>query len=523
MKKIAFQLFTALILSCLTYTCIAHPENAGVKKRVAILAGAKSHGPAAHEYIKSARLIKAMLEQNGPKGIQVDVYQDWPEDPTVLDKADLIMTISDGRDGHLFKEASFLLPERVPIIEKQMKRGCGLVTFHFSTFAPDIYGEKVLEWNGGYFDWEDEKGERNWYSNILNLDTDVIPESPNHAISRGVKPFKINEEFYYNLRFRENDERLKPILNVPALSSTRKNGNVVAWAVERTNGGRGFGTTMGHHYLNWKNDDFRKLMLNGIVWAAGYDVPAGGINAPFYNDREVTQLIFKKSRKALILTGDNIDAHEWQKTTPAIKSALETKSDIHVDVSTNIEDLAQYDLTDYDMLVLNYCNWNHPKPLSNDAKKFFTEYLANGGGLMILHFSNGAFHSSLPLASETDWPEYRKICRRIWDHRSNSAHDDFGEFTVNVTATPHIITKRIKNFKATDELYFNQKGEEPITPLLTARSKVTGKDEPLAWVYEYGKGRIFQTLLGHNAVSYQSLEFRKLLKRAAEWAAKISN
>ena len=56
-------------------------------------------------------------------------------------------------------------------------------------------------------------------------------------------------------------------------------------------------------------------------------------------------------------------------------------------------------------------------------------------------------------------------------------------------------------FETTDELYFAQQGDQPIEVLTTGRSKITGKDEPLAFVYEYGKGRVFQTLLGHDAAS----------------------
>ena len=120
-------------------------------------------------------------------------------------------------------------------------------------------------------------------------------------------------------------------------------------------------------------------------------------------------MLFKKSRKALILTGDNIEAHEWPKTTAALQTLFENKSPFHIDVSTDIEDLGQYNLNDYDLLVLNYCNWNHPKPLSDLSKKSFIDYLSSGGGLMILHFSNGAFHFSLPDAPDTDWPEFRAI------------------------------------------------------------------------------------------------------------------
>ncbi|MGN6492271.1 MAG: ThuA domain-containing protein [Agriterribacter sp.] len=510
-----------LLTFLVSWLCLAVSghTNGYAPAKVVILAGAKSHPAGFHEYIKSSRLLKAMLEKHAPRKLVVDIFYDWPTDSTALDNANVIVCISDGRDGHLFKDASFLVPERVPIIEKQMKRGCGLVTFHFSTFAPDAYGDHVLQWAGGYFDWQDDKGDRNWYSNIVNLNTQVLPATPTHPLCRGVKPFTIEEEFYYNIRFPVNEPGWKPILTVPALKSDKPNGNTVAWAIERKDGSRGFGTTMGHHFANWKNDDFRKLVLNGIVWAAGVDVPVNGVNAPFYTDREVTNILFKKKQKALILTGDNIEAHEWPKTTVVLQALFEKESPFHIDISTDIEDLGQYNLRDYDVLILNYCNWNRPTPLSDLAKQSFTDYLSAGGGLMILHFSNGAFHSSLPNAPETDWPEYRKICRRIWDHHGNSAHDAYGLFTVNIRSRNSAITKRLKDFETTDELYYNQKGTEPVDTLLSARSKNTGKDEPLAWQYQYHNGRIFQTLLGHNAQSYSAKEFRKLLLQAALWAS----
>ncbi|MBW7892146.1 MAG: ThuA domain-containing protein, partial [Chitinophagaceae bacterium] len=158
-------------------------------------------------------------------------------------------------------------------------------------------------------------------------------------------------------------------------------------------------------------------------------------------------------------------------------------------------------------------------PLSDLSKQSFVHYLSSGGGLMILHFSNGAFHYSLPNAPETDWPEYRNICRRVWDHNSNSAHDAYGSFTVNIRNRYDPATKRLKDFETTDELYYNQKGSAAIDTLLSAKSKNTGQDEPLAWRYTYGNGRVFQTLLGHNEQSYSSAGFRKLLLNAALWTS----
>ena len=61
----------------------------------------------------------------------------------------------------------------------------------------------------------------------------------------------------------------------------------VAWAYERPNGGRGFGFTGGHFHKNWQQDDFRKTVLNAIVWTAQGDVPADGVPSRTPSDAEL--------------------------------------------------------------------------------------------------------------------------------------------------------------------------------------------------------------------------------------------
>jgi hypothetical protein len=60
---------------------------------------------------------------------------------------------------------------------------------------------------------------------------------------------------------------------------------------------------------------------------------------------------------------------------------------------------------------------------------------------------------------------------------------------------------------------------EAIGLLIAAKSLLTGKDEPLAWSYNYGKGRVFQSLLGHSAKTYEAWEAGEMLRRATAWAA----
>jgi len=285
--------FETIAIAALLFPALAHTADApNAKKKIVLIAGKKSHGPEGngiHDYPWSVRLIKVMFDNSNVKDkVNVEFHLDgWPKDPATLDDADTIMVISDGRDGDKFEEAAHLQSElHIACIEKQIKRGCGFVTFHFSTFAPEKYSKKMLNWSGGYFQWETD-GARKWYSAITTLEADVKLENPDHPLARGVKPFKLKEEFYYNLRFDPADKATKPILSVPALPGREPDGHVVAWAREREDGGRSFGTSCGHYYENWKNDDFRKLILNAIMWTARADVPPEGVAARYFTHEEI--------------------------------------------------------------------------------------------------------------------------------------------------------------------------------------------------------------------------------------------
>jgi type 1 glutamine amidotransferase len=504
----------------------AEPEKA--RKKIVLLAGKKSHGPVGngiHDYGWSVKLLKVMLDRSNVKDkVKVEVHTDgWPKDPSTLDDADTILVVSDGRDGHLYEEAPHLAsPERVRFVEKQIKRGCGFLTFHFSTFAPNRYAAEVLRWSGGYFQWETD-GKRQWYSAITTKEAEVKLASPDHPVARGLKPFTMREEFYYNVRFLAKEKAITPIWIVSSLGSRKPDGGVVAWARERGDGGRGFGTTCGHFYDNWKHADFRKLILNALAWTAKVEVPAGGVEARFYTHAEITEAL--ADVRVLLVAGNAAHKwHNWEKTTPRIKDALMADERTHVEVTTDFEELGKRDLSRYQVILLNWCNWEDPKGASDKSKAAFARFVRDGGGLILIHFANGAFHPSLPKAGASDWPEYRKIVRRVWNHHKRgdkppSGHDAFGKFTVLVTKAKHPLTKGLKRFEIEDELYFRQDGDEPIEPLLAAESKVTRKPEPLAWAYTYGKGRVFQTLLGHSEKTWDALEMRDLLKRAGRWVA----
>src|SRR5262245_31112917 len=136
--------FVIVMLAFATTTTADEP-----RKKIVLLAGPKSHGPVGngvHDYGWSARLIKMMLETSAVKDkVRVETHPEgWPRDSRSLEDADVIMVISDGRDGDKYADAPHLASEeRVWFIGRQIKRGCGFLTFHFSTFAPQKYSQQI--------------------------------------------------------------------------------------------------------------------------------------------------------------------------------------------------------------------------------------------------------------------------------------------------------------------------------------------------------------------------------------------
>ncbi len=488
-------------------------------KKVVFLPGPRDagHPKGTHEYEKTARLLQHCLDRSPlARELRTEVYPGgWPDDPKALDDADTIVLISSGADRRA-EDHPLLVGDRLAALDKQMRRGCGLVAIHWTLFVPEKKGgEPFLDWIGGYFDYERGKpqGGRAWYSKIQTLTTQAIPATLLHPVARGLKRFEVREEFYYHLRFRPADPRFTAILNtrIPGEADLQ----TVAWAVQRKDGGRGFGFSGGHFFDNWQNAPYRTMVLNAIVWTAGLDVPKGGVPSQLPEAKEADRPI-----RALIITGHNHPAHDFSRTTRALYEVLGQDERFRVESNLSPEFLASPKLFGYDVVVMNYCNWEQPG-LSEKAKKNLLAYLDKGGGLVIVHFANGAFHFSLPKAGDSDWPEWRtRICRRVWDHTpGKSGHDKYGTFTVHIARAEHPITQGMQDYTTTDELYFRQQGDEPITVLATARSQVTGKDEPMAFVSTYGKARVFQTVLGHSAEAILTPGTAALIRRGAAWAA----
>ncbi len=264
-------------------------------KRLVIVAGKQSHPPRMHEFNAGSQLLAKCLKDSPLVTVEV-VKNGWPEDESIFDKADGIVFYMDGGGGHeLVKENG----RRMKLAEEWTKKGVGIGCMHYGVeVVKDQAGAQFQRWIGGYY-------ESMFSCNpIWEPHFTVFPE---HPITRGVKPFQVKDEWYFNMRFvgdipgnvasTQGDLKFQPILVAeandavrngpyvypqgpyPHIQANKNRAEAMMWAVERANGGRGFGFTGGHFHDNWGNPDFRKTVLNALVWLTQAEVPLTGIES----------------------------------------------------------------------------------------------------------------------------------------------------------------------------------------------------------------------------------------------------
>jgi len=244
----------------------AHPDREHKDVRVVFIAADPSHGQGHHDWDQDARFVRQCLL--GAANIQpptVDIYDHgWPPKDSDLDGADAIVFFTDGRDMHALKD-----PARLAKIDELADKGVGLAFLHYSIDPPDGAQGRFLKWIGGCY----KVGQS---QNPINTATVSIVNN-GHPISNGCGGYRVEDEWYFDLGFRPDDPAVVPIAT-GGLPPREPTDQVLAWACERGDGGRGFGFSGGHYHQNWHIEPFRKLILNAIVWTAGMEVPAKGVD-----------------------------------------------------------------------------------------------------------------------------------------------------------------------------------------------------------------------------------------------------
>ncbi len=273
--------------------------------RVLLVSGPDTHGWGEHEHSAGIRLLADALKAN-VADVDVAVHHGgWPEGADAFKGVKTVVLYGDGEGLHPLlgheKRASGLV-----------KAGVSFVCLHY---ALDVGEQKLapllLDWLGGYF-------EPDWSVNPVWKPAEM--QIAEHPVTRGVKPFSIEDEWYFHMRFRPGMKGVTPLVSCPAPLETLskedgpRTGNAalrrelrrgvpqhLAWAAETAGGGRAFGFTGGHSHWLWENDDIRRLVLNAIVWTAGLETPNGGI------DSERPVIVRNKTLLHAVSRGDAAD------------------------------------------------------------------------------------------------------------------------------------------------------------------------------------------------------------------------
>jgi type 1 glutamine amidotransferase len=253
-------------------------------KKIVFIAGVASHGPGDHEHRAGCLLLAKCLSQF--PGITSEVHSNgWPTSDSVFKDAAAVIIYADGGEAH-----PAIKPERLKLLGELVDKGVGMGCLHYGVEVPKHKGgPEFLQWIGGYFEtyWSVNP---TWEAEFKSF--------PKNAVTSGVQPFKIRDEWYYHMRFPEGMKNVTPILTAVPPDSTRgrpganepHGGNPevqkhmgepehMMWTIERPDGGRGFGFTGAHYHKNWGEENFRKVVLNAILWVAKADVPQGGVTS----------------------------------------------------------------------------------------------------------------------------------------------------------------------------------------------------------------------------------------------------
>src|SRR4029453_14190828 len=283
------------VIFLLGLVVIADVRAADDPKKLVLIAGKPSHPPRMHEFNAGVQLLEKSLAD--VPGIKTEVVLNgWPKDEKVFENAAAVVFYMDGGPNH---EAVKEGRRRLDMIDGWAKRGMGIGCMHYGVeVVPDQAGAEFKRWIGGHYEhmhscnpiWEPK-----------------FNEFPDHPIPRGAKLFAIKGEWYFNMRFvadldgnkaaEKDGLKFTPILVAspsddvrdgpyvypkgpyPHIQAAKGRAEAMMWAVERPDGGRGFGFTGGHFHDNWANHNFRKVVTNALVWLTKAEVPAGGIES----------------------------------------------------------------------------------------------------------------------------------------------------------------------------------------------------------------------------------------------------
>jgi len=225
------------------------------------------------------------------------------------------------------------------------------------------------------------------------------------------------------------------------------------------------------------------------------------------------------SIRVLILTGRN--NHNWKTTTPKLQEILEASGKFAVDTTVPPQSLTSDNLERYDVILSNWNSWGGGSKQAeaewtDEVREAYLAFVRQGKGHVTIHAGGSSFYEG--------WPEYRKVSLVFWD-LGTTGHGRQHEFKVRIDQPDHAVTAGLGEFTIRDELWNRPGVVDGAIVVASAysdkqnESRGTDKWEPSVVVANYGQGRCFATLLGHDAKTMEDEDFQQLVIRGVQWAA----
>lgn len=254
--------------------------------------------------------------------------------------------------------------------------------------------------------------------------------------------------------------------------------------------------------------------------------------------------------KIRVLIVDGISNHDWRAATRSVSQFLSATDKFTVEVSTSPPAAGskeawgnwQPSFAKYQVVIVNFNGGHTPDGVRWPApvEQAFEEYLRAGGGVVFLHSANNAF---------LNWAAYNQMIGLGWRDRNfgpglavnddgnvlvipkgsglDPGHGPRHDFQIHVANHDHPITRGMPSvwMHPSEQLTHGQHGPaQGLTILTYAKSEISGLNEPMDWVSNYGSGRVYTTMLGHTWESEENPDvdcagFQTLFSRGVEWAA----
>jgi hypothetical protein len=150
--------------------------------------------------------------------------------------------------------------------------------------------------------------------------------------------------------------------------------------------------------------------------------------------------------------------------------------------------------------------------MSEEQGMAVKNFVNAGGGFYPLHNS-----SHISLSSKN----YRDVMGGAY-----FGHPPLRPFQVHATANAHAITAGMKPFIVNDEQHYVDYDKDPRYVILESENldgltyEGRGTKSPAGWAYDYGKGRVVFTAVGHTIHAMWNPQYVEVQKRAIRWLLK---